>query len=217
MKEELTTSQTQLHFKPSVASLTAMKKAFHVSKQKKKILLCGGSKEKTFVSFSNCKALCCSSIVVQRKKKRDCWGSWKRTRNELAIYIHLCRLVKALESEVIQKENVLEVIFYESIKAVKASADSHWNSKKKTELTLQRSQDQRKTQNIDLKTLFFSWCRSFSVKSFRSAPFDIDNLVITDISFFLVSKRNFVNSAHVTKERSLSSVNYETFSCSPLA
>lgn len=67
-----------------------------------------------------------TSGCCEKRHKTDGRKVQKERRNESAICIHFCRLLASSHSsEVIQKENAREVIFYESIKAIKASVGYH--------------------------------------------------------------------------------------------
>lgn len=157
--KELTTSQHQIDLqwqwqqrqyisRASIFLSAVWKKAFHVSKQQKKIPLCGINKRFFLCFLWNCKELYHLSRVLLEKQTLK---TKEEEGNELAICIHLC-LPRKRSSEVIQKENVLEVIFYESIKAVKASEELNSLKFSKT-FTLMEWQGFSATPLIDLKTL----------------------------------------------------------------
>lgn len=114
-----------------------------------------------------------------RRCKSKCWKSKESEMNWQFAYISVFFLLTKHSSEVIQKENALQVIFYESIKAVKASVGSHWNSvKSEASFTLLSGLD---LHYIDNQQPSNSW-NDFKVTSTKSLPTKYLNLNFTKLS-----------------------------------
>lgn len=95
--------------------------------------------------FWLCKEFLCQlALLLAAYKKANMWRR-SREKEKWIGNLHTFQPRRSSPSEVTQKEkrNALEVIFYGTIKAIKASAGSHWNSVK-TAHTSRRSRARHK-------------------------------------------------------------------------